>query len=100
MRILWQDGHESVYDLPSLRPFCPCAHCQGEMGVPGIVDPSTTFSAGETTLVDLREVGRYALQPIWADGHQTGYYTFEQLRSLCPCDACRGSRADAPNPEP
>jgi DUF971 family protein len=27
-------------------------------------------------------VGRYALQFVWSDGHQTGIYTFEYLRNL------------------
>ncbi len=33
-------------------------------------------------MVDLREVGRYALQPIWQDGHDTGIYSFDLLRRL------------------
>ena len=92
MRILWQDGHESIYQLPALRQHCPCAMCKGEMGIPGAVRPETTFSPEQTTLEDMREVGRYALQPIWADGHQTGYYTFVQLRALCLCQGCRAKR--------
>tara|TARA_B110000263_G_C15228387_1_gene473361 strand:- start:327 stop:500 length:174 start_codon:yes stop_codon:yes gene_type:complete len=27
-------------------------------------------------------VGRYAIQLVWSDGHSTGIYTFEYLRSL------------------
>lgn len=91
MRIVWQDEHESIYDLAALRPHCPCAHCRGEMGVPGAVGEGTVFSKEQTTLVDIHEVGRYALQPVWADGHQTGLYSFALLRSLCPCDECRAS---------
>lgn len=34
-------------------------------------------------------VGGYALQPIWADGHTTGLYSFEYLRNL-------GGEAQAP----
>jgi DUF971 family protein len=93
MRIVWQDEHESVYDLAALRPHCPCAHCRGEMGMPGVVDEHTVFSKEQTTLVDIREVGRYALQPIWADGHESGFFTFALLRSLCPCEQCRDSGA-------
>lgn len=84
MRILWQDGQECLYALAALRPLCPCAVCQGEMGMPGAVRDTTVFTPEQTTLADMREVGRYALQPIWADGHQTGYFTFSQLRGLCP----------------
>jgi DUF971 family protein len=27
-------------------------------------------------------VGGYALQPFWADGHQTGLYSWKYLRAL------------------
>jgi len=33
-------------------------------------------------------VGNYALQFGWSDGHDTGIYTFEYLRKLCPCPEC------------
>jgi DUF971 family protein len=33
-------------------------------------------------------VGNYALQFVWSDGHETGIYTFEYLRKLCPCSQC------------
>ena len=37
-------------------------------------------------LRDFRLVGGYALQPVWNDGHETGLYTFRQLRSLDETD--------------
>ena len=90
LRITWQDGHDSLYELSALRPRCPCAICSGEMGRPGLVQADTRFTPEQCTLLDIHEVGRYALQPIWGDGHDSGYFTFELLRSLCPCDACTG----------
>jgi DUF971 family protein len=30
-------------------------------------------------------IGRYALAPIWADGHDTGLFTYGRLRELCQC---------------
>ena len=39
--------------------------------------------------VKIVPVGRYGVQITWSDGHDTGIYTFENLRALCPC--CRGS---------
>lgn len=93
LRILWQDAHESIYETPTLRRYCPCAICHGEMGRPGLVKENTRFSREESTLVSLHEVGRYALQPIWADGHDSGFYTFTLLRSLCPCADCRALRS-------
>ncbi len=37
-------------------------------------------------LIDISLVGHYAVQPVWADGHSTGFYTFVHLRRNCPCD--------------
>jgi DUF971 family protein len=93
LRILWQDEHESVYELPALRPKCPCALCHGEMGRPGLVTDDTQFSAEQCTLVSIHEVGRYALQPVWGDGHDSGFFTFVLLRSLCPCPGCATEHA-------
>lgn len=89
LHIVWQDGHTSLYDLATLRPLCPCAFCHGEMGRPGAVTPATVFTTGETTLADLKPVGRYAIQLIWSNGHDTGFYTFTLLRQACPCSTCR-----------
>ena len=30
-------------------------------------------------------VGRYAMTIRWSDGHHTGIYAFDFLRTLCPC---------------
>jgi DUF971 family protein len=40
-------------------------------------------------LVSVSQVGNYALNLVWKDGHQTGIYTFEFLRSLCACSECQ-----------
>ncbi|HEY1266366.1 MAG TPA: gamma-butyrobetaine hydroxylase-like domain-containing protein [Candidatus Binatia bacterium] len=34
-------------------------------------------------------VGNYAIMFRWGDGHETGIYTFQYLRSLCPCEECK-----------
>jgi DUF971 family protein len=33
-------------------------------------------------------VGNYAVQIQFTDGHSTGIYSFDYLRTICPCDAC------------
>jgi ATP-binding protein involved in chromosome partitioning len=33
-------------------------------------------------------VGAYAIRITWSDGHSTGLYTYEFLRSICPCARC------------
>ncbi len=89
----WTDGHRSQFQAVSLRWLCPCAFCRGEAGRPGWLDSMPTLTPEQTQLVGMRLVGQYALAPTWADGHDTGYYTFEALRAGCPCPTCAANRS-------
>jgi DUF971 family protein len=59
-------------------------------------DPFRVLSASEAAAVpdlqDLEPVGRYAIKPVWRDGHDTGLFTYEYLRELCPCPECVADR--------
>lgn len=90
--IEWEDGHQGTYPFPYLRKACPCALCKGErtplstepLALPALKDmPSTAFEAK-----DMFKVGRYALGFKWGDGHDTGIYTWDYLRKMCPCSEC------------
>ncbi len=83
--ITWSDGHMSQHNFERLRWLCPCAECKGEWGVPGKLHSAESLTAKQTQLEDVRPVGRYALQPVWGDGHSTGLYTYEYLRANCEC---------------
>lgn len=95
LTIDWVDGHNSVYDFTTLRWLCPCAYCRGEAGLPGWLDSKPTLSEAQTQLTDLTPVGNYAVAPVWADGHSTGFYTFDLLRDRCPCPECTSRRGAA-----
>ena len=93
LRISWSDGHETVYDFTTLRWLCACAFCRGEAGQPGWLDSRPMLSEAQVALTDVSLVGSYAIQPRWADGHSSGYYTFERLREACPCAEDQERRA-------
>jgi len=93
LEIEWRDGHQTVFDFTGLRWLCPCAICRGEGGMPGWLDSNPKLTSLQTALVDVRLVGSYAIQPIWGDGHSTGYYGFVNLRQQCPCPDCTARRA-------
>jgi len=97
LQIGWADGHETRYDFVTLRWLCPCAFCRGEMGMPGWLDSKPTLSEAQTTLSSMELVGSYAVAPTWADGHHTGFYTFQRLREECPCPEDTAKRAAAPH---
>ena len=88
LHVHWTDGHESTYELHYLRGYCPCAHCQGH----GVGQHFVPNDAPRITAIE--EVGNYALGIQFAGGHNTGIFTFELLRRLCPCDACQRAQGD------
>ena len=80
---VWSDGRESYIQLERMRRMCPCATCGGEPDVLGKVErPRVGYGPHSFELRDFRFVGGYAFQPTWNDGHETGLYTFPQIRSL------------------
>jgi DUF971 family protein len=78
--ITWSDGRVTQYPVDWLRWQCPCAHCRGEMGVPGRLDFVKELSPQETTMQSAEPIGRYAIMFFWADGHHDGIYTYDWLR--------------------
>jgi DUF971 family protein len=83
LALVWSDGKESYIPLETLRRHCPCASCGGEPDVMGEVQrPRVSYGPKSFELRSFRLIGGYALQPTWDDGHETGLYTFRQLRAL------------------
>ncbi len=83
LAIVWDDGVESYLPLEKLRRSCPCAGCGGEPDVLGFIErPETHYTPESFVLRSCQNVGGYALQPTWGDGHGTGLYTFAFLRRL------------------
>ena len=85
--ISWEDGHRSLYRNDYLRLHCPCAGCRDEWTgkrlitldkIPANINP-----------LAMSPVGNYAIRLKWSDGHETGIYGFEFLRSVCPCASCQ-----------
>jgi DUF971 family protein len=88
LAIKWDDGGESFISLEKLRRACPCAGCKGEMDVMGNLykSPEKPLSPRAIHLVRIEAVGTYGLQPVWADGHATGIYTFDYVRNVAACE--------------
>ncbi len=94
MEIEWSDGHTSRYEFAYLREQCPCAMCNDERGKKAVM----TGAAGSSAALPMFKpkprarsaapVGNYAIQIQFTDGHSTGIYSYDYLRTICPCDAC------------
>ena len=87
--IEWSDGHRGIYPWKSLRENCPCASCREEREKPA--DPFRILKPSELVplaAVRMSPVGLYGYKIVWNDGHDTGIYILEHLRSLCQCPEC------------
>ncbi len=91
MTIEWGDGLASEYNLVYLRDRCPCATCSGSHGTPPRPkQEENPFQMYQEALriESVEPVGSYAIKIRWSDGHDTGIYTWEYLRSISPQPPC------------
>lgn len=92
IRIRWADGETHTISCETLRKSCPCATCKelrgdtthskpltGKVRSLQVVDSS---KEEEIRLEEIWGVGQYAIGMRWGDGHNSGIYTFDTLRSL------------------
>lgn len=81
LQIIWDDNSEDVLSLKDLRKFCPCATClaerekQSKMFIP-------IYSANQVTIRNIKQMGNYAVQIEWKDGHNTGIYEYKFLKKF------------------
>jgi len=97
VEIDWKDGHSSAWTFAWLRWACPCATCNEErqhtgraIGVPKPKPggPLVLYEAPPRP-VEVTPVGKYAIKFKWNDGHESGIYSWEYLRRVCQCEACK-----------
>jgi DUF971 family protein len=98
IEIDWKDGHHSSYGTEYLRDWCPCAGCTGSHGTeprrktseaPGSPFPMFT---PKLKMLSIEPVGTYAMKISWSDGHNTGIYSYDHFREICPCPECRAAK--------
>jgi DUF971 family protein len=89
LAIKWDDGKESFLKLEALRRHCPCAGCKGEVDIMGNLykNPDKPYAPAAFQLLRIANVGGYAIQPIWADGHASGLFSFDYLRLVAEAGA-------------
>jgi prepilin-type processing-associated H-X9-DG protein len=91
--ITWADGHASHYDFPYLRDECPCATCNDERirksaGAGPALATALPMYKPKARAQAATTVGNYAIQITFTDGHATGIFSYDHLRSICPCVDC------------
>ncbi len=78
--ITWADGSITTLAAKYLRVNCACAQCVEEWTNRKLLDPATV--SANIQAEDYLTVGKYAVQFLWSDGHYTGIYPYDMLRSL------------------
>jgi DUF971 family protein len=85
IKIDWADGAASDFPLEYLRTKCPCASCTGAHGTPPQApdfDNPLHLYREKLKINNVTPVGHYAIKIDWNDGHNTGIYSYDYLRSL------------------
>jgi DUF971 family protein len=95
--VIWADGHASHYDFTYLREECPCATCNdarekkaslGEAAPTFMNSPALPMFKPKPRAQSATQIGSYAIQFSFTDGHSTGIYSYDHLRNICPCADC------------
>ncbi len=88
LTVQWQDGQICNYSLSLLRSLCPCAQCkvirQEQASRKSLLTILPGNYTGQITVVSAQLVGNYAMKIEWSDQHDSGIYSFEYLREICP----------------
>jgi DUF971 family protein len=89
LRIEWSDGQKREIAFGALRGACPCATCREKRSQPaqpsaglGSLPVLSMAEARPLAVLGMRPVGNYAYAIAFSDGHDTGIFTLELLRSL------------------
>lgn len=81
--IVWDDGTESYFNPEFLRAKSPSAQNMGEKDIFGNQyggNGPKEFPGVKILSWDI--VGNYAIRPTFSDGHSSGLYSWDYIRSL------------------
>lgn len=93
LEIVWSDGHKQKLSSEVLRMNCPSATSRAERGDMSHEKPISIGGKSSLKIVEhsqeeqlalesVSAVGNYAVRLHWADGHNSGIYSYDLLRSL------------------
>lgn len=100
MLIRWSNNEISNLSSETLRTHCPCATCREQrgdishtaplVGRAGLLTVVKATADEQLNLSMVWPVGNYAIGMRWADGHDTGIYSYGFLLSLSQDGATQG----------
>lgn len=87
IEITWSDHARQRYSAEQLRGACPCASCREKRNSPpepaeGGLPVLSAAEAQPMRIAGMKPVGTYAYTIEFNDGHDTGIFSYDLLRSL------------------
>lgn len=82
LKISWSDATFNEYDVRKLRFNCACAKCVNEWNGERIIKLESIPKNMKPIKID--SVGNYAIKITWADGHDSGIYSYKSLKNVLP----------------
>ncbi len=80
LEVSWPEGCVDRFPYHQLRSECPCAACRNEWTGERMLDPKSIRP--DLKLEGMENIGTYAIQLAWNDGHSSGLFTWETLRAI------------------
>ena len=78
LEISYSDGERFELSYEFLRVYSPSAEVQGHGPGQGVLQ----IGKQDVLITHIEPVGRYAIQPTFDDGHDTGIYSWETLYDM------------------
>ena len=78
LEVTWTDARVDPISYFLLRGECPCAACRNEWTGERMLDPKSIRP--DLKLVGMENIGTYAIQLSWNDGHSSGLFSWDTLR--------------------
>ena len=78
LEISYSDGERFELSYEFLRVYSPSAEVQGHGPGQGVLQTGKQ----DVLITHIEPVGRYAIQPTFDDGHDTGIYSWETLYDM------------------
>jgi len=78
LEIAFDDGSHFNFPCEFLRVYSPSAEVRGH----GPGQETLQLDKEDVNIVEIAQVGNYAIQPTFSDGHTTGIFSWEELYNL------------------
>lgn len=80
LELTWSAANVARLPFRTVRQNCRCAVCVDEFTGRQLLDPESV--PADLGLLEISLCGNYALRIRWSDGHDSGLFTWNHLRTI------------------